>query len=111
MRCHVRPAFGLVPLRGLTKLGVQTWVARLEEQGLAPASVAKIYRLLATALAATVDEGLLRQSPCRDPTPPGARPPRDTIDLPSEHAARADEVHEQHPPTIPAQGSRCRDMA
>lgn len=67
---HIEPAFGAVPLRSITKRSVQGWVAGLEQQ-LAPASVGKAYRVLATVLADAVDEGLIRQSPCR-----GIRLPR-----------------------------------
>jgi integrase len=73
LRCHVRPEFEQTPLRAITKLRVQTWVAELERKGLAPASVAKIYRLFATVMAAAVDEQLVRQTPCRGIKLPRAR--------------------------------------
>jgi integrase len=75
LRCHVLPAFERVSLRAITKLRVQTWVAELEQKGLAPASVAKVYRLFATIMAAAVEEQLLRQTPCR-----GIRLPRARVD-------------------------------
>ncbi len=73
VRRHLRPAFGERPLRSITRMAVQTWVAQLERDGLAPASISKIYRLLATCLTAAVDEGLLRQTPCRKINLPRAR--------------------------------------
>ncbi|MCU1590072.1 MAG: integrase family protein [Frankiales bacterium] len=72
LKNHVVPAFGKVPLNRVTKLRVQTWVASMERQGLSPATVSKVYRLLATALADAVEEGLLRQSPCRNIDLPAA---------------------------------------
>jgi integrase len=65
LRTHVEPAFAAMPLRGITKLRVQTWIAELEQAGLSPATIAKCYRLLATVLATAVEEGLLRMTPCR----------------------------------------------
>ena len=70
---HIEPAFGTVPLRAVTKLRVQTWVAELEGAGLAPASVKKIYRLFGTIMKAAVEEQLVRTSPCRGIRLPRAR--------------------------------------
>lgn len=72
IRNHVRPAFEHMPLRSITKLRVQGWVAELGQR-LAPASVAKAYRVLQAVMEAAVDEGLVRQSPCRGVSLPRRR--------------------------------------
>ena len=71
VRNHVRPAFEHTALRAITKMRVQAWVAELGQK-LAPASVAKAYRVLQSVLEAAVDEGLIRQSPCRGVSLPRA---------------------------------------
>jgi hypothetical protein len=44
---------------------VRAWVADLSAQGLAPATVQKVYLLLGKVLGAAVDARMLAQSPCR----------------------------------------------
>lgn len=66
MRNHVLPRFGDVPLGKITQLDVRGWVAELDAQGLAPATIHLIYQILHRAMAAAVDGGLLPNSPCRN---------------------------------------------
>jgi integrase len=65
MRNHVLPAFGHLPLAGISKLRVQAWVRKLHEGGLAPATVRECHRLLQGALGEAVDARLIPESPCR----------------------------------------------
>jgi integrase len=65
MRNHVLPAFGHLPLAGISKLRVQAWVRKLHEGGLAPATVRECHRLLQGALSEAVDARLIPESPCR----------------------------------------------
>lgn len=65
-RNHIIPRFGRTPLAAITQPDVQAWVADLTSRGLAPATVKKIYQLLARMMAAAVSAGRLVASPCRD---------------------------------------------
>jgi integrase len=65
IRNHVLPAFGDLPLGGITQLDVRAWVADLAAAGRAPATVQKAYQTLSKIFRAVVDAGLIAQSPCR----------------------------------------------
>jgi integrase len=66
MRNHVIPAFGKLPLVGITKLRVQAWVRKLHDGGLAPATVRECHRLLHGVLSEAVEARLIAESPCRN---------------------------------------------
>ena len=66
MRNHVTPAFGHLPLAGITKLRVQAWVRELHGNGLAPATVRECHRLLQGVLSEAVDAPPIPESPCRN---------------------------------------------
>jgi len=65
IRNHVLPALGAVPIGQIQPIHVGQWVASLKDRGLAPATTRKAYQLLAAAMAAAVDNGLIPLSPCR----------------------------------------------
>ena len=65
IRNHVLPAFGDWALGSIQPIHVAQWVAGLDARGYAPATVHKAYQLLAAALDAAVESGLVGRSPCR----------------------------------------------
>ena len=64
IRNHVLPRFGEIPLARITQLDVRGWVADLNAEGLAPATVQKAYQTFGKIMAAAVDGGLVVTSPC-----------------------------------------------
>jgi integrase len=65
LQVHILPSFGDRPLSRITRLQVQQWVRQLSNTGYAAETVASLYSVLGSVLAAAVDEGLLAASPCR----------------------------------------------
>jgi integrase len=65
IRCHLEPGFGRQPIGTITRDRVQTWVAGLVQDGLAPETVRGLYSLLAAILKHAADDGLIPRSPCR----------------------------------------------
>jgi integrase len=65
MEKHVRPRFGDVPLAKISQVDVRAWVADLSKRR-KPATVHLIYQILARALDAAVDGGMIPLSPCRN---------------------------------------------
>lgn len=65
LRNYILPWFGRMQLAQITPLEVRKWVAELDADGLAPATVRKAYQILGKALRAAVDIGFLAKSPCR----------------------------------------------
>lgn len=70
----LRPRWDTVPLTRITQEDVQLWVNDLDEE-MAPASVAKVYRLLSSSLKAAVRAKVLQVSPCHDIDLPHIPPP------------------------------------
>jgi hypothetical protein len=78
---HIAPHFGQLPIGRLTRLRVQTWIRSLEALGYAPETIASLYSVLGSVMAAAVDEGLIPASPCRRvQLPRNDRPERPFID-------------------------------
>jgi integrase len=78
---HITPHFGQLPIGRLTRLRVQTWIRSLEATGYAPETIASLYSVLGSVMAAAVDEGLIPASPCRRvQLPRNDRPERPFID-------------------------------
>jgi integrase len=69
LRTHILPAFGARPLRIVKPSDVQAFVRDLAGH-LAPATVQAVYRWLSVIFRAAVEDGLIRQSPCRRITLP-----------------------------------------
>lgn len=72
---HIVPSIGHIPLGRLSPLAVQGFLRAKTEQGLAPASVHQVYRVLHQALGHAVKWGLLNRSPCEVVDPPRVRSP------------------------------------
>ncbi len=76
-RLQVAPAWGRVIAERVTSGGVRRWVADLERDGLASATVAQAVTVLSAALREAIDAGVLQANPCRGArprsTPPEAR--------------------------------------
>lgn len=70
---RIEQGLGRLALGTLTRMTVQQWVRRLDDEGVGPHAVRRAYNCLATAMNAAVDEGLIVASPCRrialPPTP------------------------------------------
>lgn len=62
---HILPALGNFSLNSLTSEDIQCFVEQLDENGLAPATVQGIYRLLSSGLCTAFEEGLIPKNPCR----------------------------------------------
>jgi integrase len=60
---HLLPAFGPVELGQLTPLAVRLWLAQLSASDLAPATVAKAFRVLHRILAVAVETEVLHRNP------------------------------------------------
>lgn len=65
LRRYILPDFGNVALSKISQLEVRKWVASLDSDGYAPATVRKAYQILGKAMRAAVDAGLIVDSPCR----------------------------------------------
>jgi integrase len=60
--CHLRPAFGQVPLAQITTVVVRSWYAEVAKER--PLVAAKSYRLLRTMLNTAATDGLIFANPC-----------------------------------------------
>ncbi len=65
IRNHVLPRFGNWMIGSIQPIHVAQWVADLDAARYAPATVRKAYQLLAAAMNAAVESGLIGRSPCR----------------------------------------------
>jgi integrase len=63
-RTHILPRFENVRIGDISKDDVQEWVNGLVASGLAPATVQKLYQLLARLLQDAVDARLIASTPC-----------------------------------------------
>lgn len=93
---HVAPRWRGMPLGAIGRLEVQAWVTGMTKDGLGYATVARAYGLLASCMAAAVDEDLIGRSPCRGITLPPKPPRRLAWWEPAEVesiVARLDEPH------------------
>jgi integrase len=89
----VLPRFGHMPLDAIRQREVRAWVAWLLAQGLAPATVVKVYQLLSKVMTAAVDAGMLAQSPCRGVPLPKVEQQEMRFLNPAEIAHLADRIH------------------
>jgi hypothetical protein len=65
LRIHILPHFGSRPIGSIRPVEIKRWATNLEAAGYAPATVRKAYQLLAAALDAAAEEGLIPRSPAR----------------------------------------------
>jgi hypothetical protein len=72
------PVFADMPIGAIGPFDVQEWVAGLDADGCAPATIRKAYQLLGRICADAVTAGLIAHTPCRDITLPRIldEPPR-----------------------------------
>lgn len=62
-RCQVAPFFARLPVGRIRPEHVRSWIAGLEADGLAPATITKAYQVLMIILRAAVDEQLIPRLP------------------------------------------------
>jgi len=65
IRNHVLPAFAHRQIKTITPIEVRSWVADLSAEGLAADTTRKAHQLLAGALEAAADDGLIPRNPAR----------------------------------------------
>ena len=65
LRRHIRPQWADWPLGAIDHVAVQSWVNRLAETELQPATVAAIFNLFRTIMQAATDAELIPANPCR----------------------------------------------
>lgn len=79
LRKYALPFFGDAPLSHLTPAGIDRFLSHLEEQGLGPALVGKVYRYLKTVLRYAMHLELIDRDPTLPIKPP--RKPRPEMDF------------------------------
>lgn len=84
---YLVPVFGAAELAKISTTDVRRWLAGMRSSRLAPATVAKAYRLLAQVMGTAADDGVIGRSPC---TIKGAGVERS----PEMRFADVDQVHE-----------------
>jgi integrase len=93
---HVLPRFGRRQLAAISQLDVRHFVADLSAAGLAPATVAKVYQVLAKIMSAAVDAGMIARSPCRAIRLPRIEREEMRILTPAEIARLADTIDDHY---------------
>jgi len=66
----ILPTFANMPLGSVHPTDIQQWVAQLDSQGYAPATIRKAYQLLGRIFSDAVQAGLIVRSPCHNITLP-----------------------------------------
>lgn len=96
MRAHLTPTFGNRTLGEIREAGIRHWRKNRLDDGVAPVTLAKAYRLMRAVLNTAVDDGLLVRNPCRIK---GAgqehSPERPTLSVPAVFAL-ADNLHPRY---------------
>jgi integrase len=62
----VLPTFGDVEIAAVHPNNIRVWIADLQDQGYAPATIAKAYQILSRAFRVAVSDGLIARTPCRE---------------------------------------------
>ena len=62
----VLPTFSDVELAAVHPNNIRVWIADLQDQGYAPATIAKAYQILSRAFRVAVSDGLIARTPCRE---------------------------------------------
>lgn len=65
LKVHINPQWETWRLGAITRLEVQAWVRRMQQDGANPPTIRRAYNLFVSIMAAAVDEGLLNETPCR----------------------------------------------
>jgi len=93
---HLLPRFGRRQLAAISQLDVRHFIADLSAAGLAPATVAKVYQVLAKIMGAAVDAGMIARSPCRAIRLPRIEREEMRILSPAEVARLADAIDDRY---------------
>lgn len=97
LRMHIVPHLGDREIGSITPSEVQAWLATLHrESGLAPNTVAKVYRLLKNLLGGAVDLEMIPRNPCRLKGASTERPPEIEVATPEQISALADAVGDHY---------------
>ena len=72
---RVLERFGSHPIGSIGRVEVQGWIRALHDAGVGPAAIWQTHKVLATCMAAAVDEGVIPSSPCRRINLPRTDPP------------------------------------
>lgn len=96
LRLHLDPHWSGWLLPQISRMDVQAWVRRLQQDGTGPQTVRRSYNLLSTMLGAAVLEGIIASSPCTRVDLP-ATPPKAPAWFTREEVARLlDELPARH---------------
>lgn len=91
LRMHIVPHLGDRELGTFTPADVQAWLGMMHRRsGLAPNTVAKVYRLLKNMLGSAVEVGMIGRNPCTIRGAGTERPPEIEVATPKQVAALAD---------------------
>ncbi len=91
LRLHIVPHLGDRELGTFTPADVQAWLGMMHRRsGLAPNTVAKVYRLLKNMLGGAVEVGMIARNPCTIRGAGTERPPEIEVATPEQVAALAD---------------------
>lgn len=97
LRMHIVPHLGDREIGSITPSEIQAWLAMLHrESGLAPNTVAKVYRLLKNLLGGAVDLEMIPRNPCRLKGASTERPPEIEVATPEQVSALADAVGDHY---------------
>lgn len=91
LRMHIVPHLGDREIGTFTPADVQAWLGTMHRHsGLAPNTVAKVYRLLKNMLGGAVEVGMIARNPCTIRGAGTERPPEIEVATPEQVAALAD---------------------
>ncbi|HEY1118909.1 MAG TPA: site-specific integrase, partial [Acidimicrobiales bacterium] len=91
LRMHIVPHLGDRELGTFAPADVQAWLGMMHRRsGLAPNTVAKVYRLLKNMLGGAVEVGMIARNPCTIRGAGTERPPEIEVATPEQVAALAD---------------------
>jgi len=91
LRMHIVPHLGDRELGTFTPADVQAWLGMMHRRsGLAPNTVAKVYRLLKNMLGGAVEVGMIARNPCTIRGAGTERPPEIEVATPEQVADLAD---------------------
>ncbi len=66
LRNLILPTFGDAELGAVQPSEIRAWIADLQDQGYAPATIAKAYQILSRSFRVAVSDGLIVRTPCRE---------------------------------------------
>ena len=118
LRMYIVPHLGDRELGTFTPADVQAWLGMMHRRsGLAPNTVAKVYRLLKNMLGGAVEVGMIARNPCTIRGAGTERPPEIEVATPEQVTALADawetttERSSSSPPTAVSAGASSADSS